>query len=116
MDGFGFSVLSRREIDVRECRNILVVKLDFIGDWVLCTPFLRNLRRSAPDARITALVLQRVFDLAEICRDLDRAVGLNESRQKALLAGNPGTTGKFLADYRAGAFDIAIVPRRDVDF
>ncbi|MBN9021954.1 MAG: hypothetical protein J0H08_07650, partial [Rhizobiales bacterium] len=32
-------------IDLVACRAILVVKLDFIGDWVLTTPFLAGLRR-----------------------------------------------------------------------
>jgi heptosyltransferase III len=116
MDGFGFGGPARGEIDLRACRNILVVKLDFIGDWVLCTPFLRNLRRGAPDARITALVLERVLDLAEACRDLDRVVALDETRPKALLARRRSDAGEFLADYASGVFDLAIVPRRDVDF
>jgi len=83
---------------------------------VLCTPFLRNLRRSAPEARIPALLLQRVFDLAETCRDLDRVVALDESRPKALRGVRPRDGAAFLADYAGGAFDLAIVPRRDVDF
>jgi ADP-heptose:LPS heptosyltransferase len=116
MDGFGFSVPARGDIDLRACRNILVVKLDFIGDWVLCTPFLRNLRRSAPEARITALVLERVLDLAETCHPLDRVVALDESRPKALRGRAPAQVSDFLADYARGAFDLAIVPRRDVDF
>jgi hypothetical protein len=49
-------------IDLRACRRILVVKLDHLGDWILCTPFLDNLRRNAPRAFIewcgNALVVQ----------------------------------------------------------
>jgi hypothetical protein len=34
-------------------KTILVVRLDVIGDFVLMSPFLRELRRNAPEAHIT---------------------------------------------------------------
>ncbi|MDE3083968.1 MAG: glycosyltransferase family 9 protein, partial [Verrucomicrobiota bacterium] len=45
--------------------SILVIKLDEIGDFVLVTPFLRELRRNAPRARITLVVKPAALDLAE---------------------------------------------------
>jgi len=39
--------------------SILVIRLDAIGDLVLTTPFLKELRRLAPQASITALVSPR---------------------------------------------------------
>lgn len=42
--------------DIRQARRILVVKLDEIGDVVLATGFLRELRRQCPGAEITIMV------------------------------------------------------------
>ena len=49
------------------CKKILVVKLDFIGDWVLTTPFLAALRLAAPQARRP--------ELARLGRTLALSVG-----------------------------------------
>src|SRR5947199_6407710 len=94
------------DIDLAACRQILVVKLDFIGDWVLCTPFLRNLRRSAPQAHITVLVLERVYELATACPDVDRVVALRESLPPVplLMPGHAAELRSFIDDYRQGRF------------
>lgn len=39
--------------------NVLVWKYGALGDLLMCTPLLRQLRRARPDARITALVGRR---------------------------------------------------------
>lgn len=39
--------------------NVLVWKFGALGDLLMCTPLLRQLRRAMPNARITALVGQR---------------------------------------------------------
>ena len=105
-------------VDLRACRKILVVKLDFIGDFVLTTPFLGGLRRAAPDAEITLVVLDRVFDLAAPCGLVDRVVAVPAA------GGGPGRVGAmtrddlsaFLRDVRGAAFDLVLVPRWDTDF
>lgn len=105
-------------VDLAGLRNILVVKLDFIGDWVLTTPFLANLRKSAPGAMITAVVLDRVFDLAVACRFVDRVISVAPADHGPVrfAAASGEALDAFLADYRSGAFDLAIVPRWDTDF
>jgi heptosyltransferase-2 len=51
-----------------EVQSILVGRLDErIGDFVLMTPFLRELRRNAPQAWITLLVTPAVAELAVLC-------------------------------------------------
>ena len=104
--------------DLARCRKILVVKLDFIGDWMLTIPFLDNLRRNAPRAEITAVVLDRVFELAETCRFVDRviSVGRADGRRIVFGTGDRAALAGFRRDYRAARFDLALVPRYDADF
>ena len=105
-------------VDLEACRKILVVKLDFIGDFVLTTPFLGGLRRAAPDAEITAVVLDRVFDLAAPCRLVDRVVAVPAAAEGPVRFGAASAEdlAAFLRDLRSGAFDLALVPRWDTDF
>lgn len=105
-------------IDLAACRRILVVKLDFIGDFVLTTPFLGGLRRAAPDAEITLVVLDRVFDLAAPCSLVDRVIAVPAAAEGPvrLAASAWGDLSAFLDDFRGGTFDLALVPRWDTDF
>jgi ADP-heptose:LPS heptosyltransferase len=103
---------ARSNVNLSDCAHILVVKLDNLGDIVLLSPFLRELRRSAPRAEITLLVRRQSSDLLRACPYVNRVV-----------SGTPRGDGgefecndeKFLADYRGGAFDLAIAPRWDTD-
>lgn len=55
------------EINLSRIRRVLVVRLDDIGDMVLTTPFLRELRRNIPKSWITLVVKPRVYNLVETC-------------------------------------------------
>lgn len=56
-----------RDIALKSLTAILVVRLDEIGDMVLTTPFLRELRRNAPSAWVTLVVKPQVLNLVELC-------------------------------------------------
>lgn len=47
--------------------NILIVRLDVIGDMVLTSGFIRELRRNFPKARITLVVSSLVYPIVELC-------------------------------------------------
>src|SRR3990172_7058464 len=55
------------EIDPGCLKRVLVVRLDEIGDVIMTTPFLRELRRLLPDAWITLVVKPAVHNLVERC-------------------------------------------------
>lgn len=55
-------------------RSILVVRSDGIGDVILTGPFLRELRRAAPQARITLVVAPRSLNFVETCPYVDRVL------------------------------------------
>jgi heptosyltransferase-2 len=56
-----------KKISLKSVRAILVVRLDEIGDVVLTSSFLRELRRNAPAAWITLVVKPEVLNLVELC-------------------------------------------------
>jgi ADP-heptose:LPS heptosyltransferase len=99
-------------VSLSQCTNILVVKLDNLGDVVLLSPFLRELRHNAPQAKITLLVQRQSEELVKLCPYADYVVPVR-------LRGNAGNfecgDERFLAAYRGGVFDLAIVPRWDTD-
>jgi glycogen(starch) synthase len=68
----GFFVLTgrRRKIskkDPSQIKKILVIQLADIGDIILTSPFLRELRRYLPHVWITLIVQPRMFNLVEKC-------------------------------------------------
>lgn len=54
-------------LNLSRVKSILIVRLDEIGDAVLMSPFLRELRRNAPRAWITLVVKPEVLNLVERC-------------------------------------------------
>jgi ADP-heptose:LPS heptosyltransferase len=54
--------------------RIVIVKLDGIGDFVLVTPFLRELRRAYPCAWITLVTTPQVESLARTCPHVNELV------------------------------------------
>lgn len=106
------------EIRLADVNRILLVKLDHIGDWVLFTPFLANLKRNAPHAVIDALVLGPVAALANAAPQLDRVLAVmpGQGRRMTLRARDETEAAIFHHHYTTGAYDLALVPRWDADF
>ena len=106
-----------KEIRFSELRRVLVIRLDEIGDLVLMSPFLRELRRNLPEAWITLVVKPGVFNLVEKCPYVHEVLTYD------------WTAGKYTAAYTRQwralklarehlwprQFDLAILPRWDVD-
>ncbi len=104
-------------IDISEIRRVLVVRVDEIGDMVMTTPFLRELRRLLPDSSITLVVNPVVLNLVEHCPYINE-----------VLTFDPVTAGRLwkLRRYKRALelgwnklrhykFDLAIFPRWDID-
>ena len=45
-----------RQVPLESAKNIAVIRTDHIGDLIVSTPFLHNLRQAAPQAEITAVL------------------------------------------------------------
>ncbi len=61
--------------------KILVVRYRFIGDTILTVPFLRNLRRAYPYAKIDMLVSPMSGDLLETCPYIDNLIYFDTTRK-----------------------------------
>jgi heptosyltransferase-2 len=102
--------------------NILVVRLDRLGDLIMTSGFLRALREDFPAAKIFLAVRTSLEPLGRLCPDVDEVIGLPASDsalpsqrdewQRTLSAWLIACWKKQIWQRR---FDLAIVPRRDVD-
>ena len=67
-----------REIQKTGVKNILVMRLDAIGDFVLSSGFIRELRLNYPFARITLVVSELVYPLAELCPYVNKVIAFDK--------------------------------------
>lgn len=108
--------LRRHQIQMRQpLRKILVVRLDEIGDMVLTTPFLRELRRNYPKAEITLVVKPAVYNLVELCPYVDIIKKFSKVNGRWAVFQNINRAKKFAYNELEQDYDLAIVPRFDSD-
>jgi ADP-heptose:LPS heptosyltransferase len=102
---------------MRDAKNILVIRQDRLGDLVLSSAFLRELRRSNPEAQITLVVDPKLLNLVELCPHVNRVLGADLPFCGATV--NFGRALEALhfswGHLRPSRFDLALIPRWDVD-
>ena len=106
-----------QKFELSQVKKVLVVRLDEIGDVVMTTPFLRELRRNIPDAWITLVVKPQVYNLVALCPHVNEVLVYDWRVSRYL--------GPLQRHWRAlrlakrylwsSHFQLAIVPRWDVD-
>jgi len=107
-----------KEIDLSQIERILVVRLDQIGDLVMMTPFLRELRNNLPRAWITLVVKPEMLNLVETCPYVTEVLCFD---WKGGILVRPfkrhwqALKMSYLHLWRR-RFDLALLPRWDVDF
>lgn len=96
--------------------NILIIRLDEIGDVVMTTPFIRELKRNFPKANITLIVKPQIYNLVELCSYVDKVLTFNR------YSGRFGYFINILKAYiysktylKNKKFDLCIIPRWDTD-
>jgi ADP-heptose:LPS heptosyltransferase len=107
-----------RKNDLSQVKRVLVVRLDEIGDVVLTTPFLRELRRNLPNAWITLVVKPAVHNLVELCPYANEVLTYDWSVSGSLAPLQRHWRVLRLAYCYLWSrhFDLAIVPRWDTDY
>ena len=111
---FAAHPLFRRE----EIKNILVVKLDHIGDLIMSIPAIAQLRALFPVARLCLLASPALSSLSSAFAEIDRFIPFEFFHTRSEL-GRREVTPKQLDDLRAGLathrFDLAIDLRKQPD-
>lgn len=98
--------------------KILVVQPDLIGDVVLTSPFLRDLKKLYPDSHVILVVHPDSFNLVELCPYVDEILKFDCERIKWF--GNYRKFAKHAIKFRHThfknrSFDLAIFPHWDTD-
>lgn len=96
-------------------KNILVVRLDHIGDFVCTTPIFKNLKNKFPDSRITVIVNSASKELAYRDPNIDKVITFSPPHL-AREGGSGYGEGlrRVIKDVRNIGFDLGIDPRGDI--
>jgi ADP-heptose:LPS heptosyltransferase len=108
---------SEKDFDPRTVESILLTRVDGLGDMVLFSSLVREVRVLWPRAHITLVVDQRFAQVVELCPHVDEVIGFDERGSKyARLFTGPWRAYR-LAKQRLWSrrFDLAISPRWDFD-
>jgi ADP-heptose:LPS heptosyltransferase len=100
-------------VSLWDAHEILVIRPDEIGDVVLTSPFLRELRRAAPHARITLLVKPACLELVEHCPHVDSVHAFEFGGRARLLL---DVWRLRLSHLPLRGFDLVLLPRCDIDW
>src|SRR3977135_2062570 len=81
-------------------RNLLIIKLRYIGDVLLATPTLHAIKAARPDVRITMMVNRGTEDVLSGNPDVDEIMVLDK--------GSLGAQSRLIAGLRGRQFDTVI--------
>lgn len=102
-------------IDPDAIRSVLVVHLMPLGDFVIVSPFLRNLRLLYPHSKITLVVQAICAQLAETCPYIDHVAVIKDIHLYPKDLRAPMAFGMELQNTPFAPFDLCLVPRYDHD-
>jgi heptosyltransferase-2 len=96
-------------------KNILVVRLDHIGDFVCTTPLFKNIKQKFPNSKITVLLNSSSKELAYRDTHIDKVITfspsyLNRREKSSTFKG----LMRVAKDIRNIGFDLGIEPRGDI--
>jgi len=99
-----------------DAKRILVIRYRFIGDTILTVPFLRNLRKAYPQARIDMLVGPSSGEVLDGCPYIDSTIEYDTTRFHKYDSGK-GKKRSFLSyvfELRKHNYDLVFVLKRSL--
>lgn len=101
----------------RAYKNILLIRLDEIGDVVLMTPLLREMRSNYPEADITLIVKPQVYNLVELCPYVNKVMTFDRYEGRFSFILNIIKAFRYAKVFLwKEKYDLVIVPRWDTDY
>lgn len=92
-----------------QARRVLCVRLDSLGDVLMCTPAMRALRAQHPERSLTLLTSPAGAALAPYLDDVDDAVAWEAPWMKSSAPARPEQHLDWIASLAARGFDAAVV-------
>jgi lipopolysaccharide heptosyltransferase II len=92
-----------------QARRILCVRLDALGDVLMCTPAMRALRDAAPGRRLTLLTSPSGAAAAPFIPEVDDVIVHAAPWMKADVPASPDDLRALAADLAARSFDAAVI-------
>lgn len=92
-----------------ECRSILCVRLDTIGDVLMTTPALRALREQRDDRRLTLLTSRAGAVAGALVPEVERVIAHDAPWMKTGVASSAGRDCALVERLRASEFDAAVI-------
>ena len=68
--------------------NILIFRLDYMGDFILSTPAIREIRANYPSAFITLVVRKQIYQMAELCPYVNEVIPIDVDYLKLMATGD----------------------------
>jgi heptosyltransferase-2 len=99
-----------------EAGRILVIRYRFIGDTILTVPFLRNLRKAYPHARIDVLVGPTSGQVLDGCPYIDSTIEYDTTRFHKYDRGDGGKRSfwSYFFELRKHKYDLVFVLKRSL--
>ncbi len=89
--------------------RILIVSLTHLGDMVLLSPFLRNLRMNFPQTQIDILLKEQVSDLLQYCPHINKRIIYNAKWTVSKEGGGFLKTFMLIRQLKKNRYDLAFV-------
>jgi heptosyltransferase-2 len=90
-------------------KRILIIQTAFIGDVVLSTPLVRNLRKIFPDSFLSFLLIPETKNVLENNPHLNQILVYDKRKKRGM-----GEFIRVLREIRNGQFDLALIPHRSM--
>ena len=93
----------------KDAHNILCVRLDYLGDVLMCTPAMRALREGLPGRRLTLLASPGGAAAAPFIPELDAAIVFQAPWMKHGAAQDGEAVAAMARQLRGAGFDAAVI-------